>query len=188
MQAGVFGGTGFGIGSLRMFTTLSNIFIFLYFLVDFIYLLVKKTDKDIYPIVKFSAVVSITLTGLVALILLGGMMKGLGGTLKIAIILLHDVVPILAVLDYILFTKGFNSKYKMVPYALIFPLFYCILAMILGTYTAFFGAVGEYPYPFMDVNTLGIGMVLLTILIISVLLTLYSFLLLFLNNKLNKIE
>jgi hypothetical protein len=63
--------------------------------------------------------------------------------------LLHTVVPLLAVLDWLIFdTRGrFRVRYPL--YWLAYPLAYLAFALVRGAIEH------RYPYPFLDVNQLG---------------------------------
>ncbi|BFU42734.1 Pr6Pr family membrane protein [Krasilnikovia sp. MM14-A1004] len=65
--------------------------------------------------------------------------------------LLHTVVPLLAVLDWLLFDERGRYKWRYALYWLAFPLFYLGFALVRGL------IVHKYPYPFLDVNDLGYG-------------------------------
>ncbi|GAB1642737.1 Pr6Pr family membrane protein [Krasilnikovia sp. MM14-A1259] len=65
--------------------------------------------------------------------------------------LLHTVVPLLAVLDWLIFDDRGRFKWRYAAYWLAFPLFYLAFALVRGL------IVHKYPYPFLDVNDLGYG-------------------------------
>ncbi|MEX6632210.1 Pr6Pr family membrane protein [Hyphococcus lacteus] len=70
---------------------------------------------------------------------------------------LHTAVPILVLIWWL----GFADKTGLRPYSalmwLVWPLVYCAYALTRGTVSGF------YPYPFIDVATLGTGQVALNI-------------------------
>lgn len=63
--------------------------------------------------------------------------------------LLHTVVPLLAVLDWLLFDERGRFRWRYALYWLAFPLGYLAFALIRGL------IVHRYPYPFIDVRDLG---------------------------------
>ena len=65
--------------------------------------------------------------------------------------LLHTVVPLLAVLDWLLFDERGRFRWRYALYWLAFPLGYLAFALLRGL------VVDKYPYPFIDVNGLGYG-------------------------------
>lgn len=63
--------------------------------------------------------------------------------------LLHTVVPLLAVLDWLLFDERGRFRWRHALYWLAFPLGYLAFALVRGL------IVDKYPYPFINVNDLG---------------------------------
>lgn len=63
--------------------------------------------------------------------------------------LLHTVVPLLAVLDWLVFDERGRFRWRYALYWLAFPLGYLAFALIRGL------VVDKYPYPFIDVHELG---------------------------------
>ena len=63
--------------------------------------------------------------------------------------LLHTVVPLLAVLDWLVFDERGRFRWRHALYWLAFPLGYLAFALIRGL------VVDKYPYPFIDVSELG---------------------------------
>jgi hypothetical protein len=63
--------------------------------------------------------------------------------------LLHTVVPLLAVLDWLLFDQRGRFRWRFALYWLAFPLGYLAFALVRGL------VVDRYPYPFINVNELG---------------------------------
>jgi uncharacterized membrane protein len=70
--------------------------------------------------------------------------------------LLHTVVPLLAVLDWLIFDQRRRFRWRYAAYWLAFPLGYLGFALIRGLITH------TYPYPFIDVRELGYGGVALS--------------------------
>ncbi len=77
------------------------------------------------------------------------------GFQKIADIILHDVVPVLYVFYWILFVPKGGLRWKDSVSWSIYPLAYFAWVLIRGAVS------GRYPYPFIDVGTLGYTRVLL---------------------------
>lgn len=76
------------------------------------------------------------------------------GTVYVADVLLHYVVPTLYVIDWLISVPKGTLKFKQVPFWIIFPLIY-------GGYTLLHGwLTGFYPYPFTNAETLGYSRVL----------------------------
>ena len=70
--------------------------------------------------------------------------------------LLHTVVPLLAVLDWLLFDERGRFRWRHALYWLAFPLGYLAFALLRGL------VVDKYPYPFINVNELGYAGVSIT--------------------------
>lgn len=163
LQCGIFSGS-FSLTSFRMFTTLSNLAVALYFLWAISCLCRSKDTTCPGLHWKFLITMGICLTGLVAFFMLRGMFDMLPQAERLGITFLHDVVPPMTFLDYLLFDqKGWIRKW-MPPFAAIFPICYVILSMIAAP---FLSGSDRYPYPFLNVDTLGWPIVLLNILLLS---------------------
>ena len=65
--------------------------------------------------------------------------------------LLHTVVPVLYVIDWLVFATKRRMTYSAIPYWLIYPAAYGVWAVGTG-YIA-----GAYPYPFLDMSELGLS-------------------------------
>ncbi|UQU66098.1 Pr6Pr family membrane protein [Couchioplanes caeruleus] len=76
--------------------------------------------------------------------------------------LLHTVVPLLAVLDWLIFDERRRFRWRYAAYWLAFPLGYLGFALIRGLITH------TYPYPFIDVTGLGYAGVSLSALFFAV--------------------
>ena len=144
--------------------------------------IVKKEKGDevahINCSVQLALVFYITITFLVYAIMLSGTMFSMvnnpqmGIKLVVANILVHYIVPIMAIIDWIAFMPHKTVSYKKVWSFLLYPIFYLILitsrAGIQKTKIFVVGktAAGEvvrsrYPYPFMDFDVLGYWMILI---------------------------
>ena len=73
----------------------------------------------------------------------------------VADILLHYVMPVLFVIDWLFFVPKETLKLKDTPAWLAYPIVYLVWTFIHGAYSGF------YPYPFLNNNELGIARVLL---------------------------
>lgn len=71
------------------------------------------------------------------------------GLQKTADVLLHDVVPLLFVAGWLFTFSKARLPWKTVLPWLVYPLAYLCFALIRGALT------GRYPYPFVDVSTIG---------------------------------
>lgn len=67
----------------------------------------------------------------------------------------HIVVPVLVILDWVLFDMHGSLRWRYALIWLSYPLGYFIFVLIRGVF------VHAYPYPFIDVNILGYGKVMI---------------------------
>jgi hypothetical protein len=88
--------------------------------------------------------------------------QGLGLICDIA---LHYVTPIFYVLWWLIFMQHGRLQWTDIPTMLLPPTIYLIYAMLRGA------AVGEYPYPILEANRIGYGMVAINVVVVLVGLT-----------------
>lgn len=89
--------------------------------------------------------------------------------------LVHVVTPILVVFDWLLFTaKGRMRWFDPLLWALI-PLLYLVFAFIYSALGGEFAPGVRYPYPFMNVEVLGVGGVALWLVALTVALEIVGF-------------
>lgn len=91
--------------------------------------------------------------------------------------ILHDIIPLLYLLIWLLFTPKTNINWQQSLTWLLFPLAYLLVALIRGWMTNWFS------YYFLNFIELGWAKVLLNILLISAFFILVSLLLIFISNK-----
>lgn len=145
--------------SFTYFTTLSNIFvssILFIFLIKDIYFIVtnKKLEyKNHLYIIKFLATISITLTFFAYLVLLAPTIEG--GIINSYIsngagsLCVHFITPILAIIDFLLFDKGYKSNKYHSIYAIIPPLLYVLFVVIASSLGLKWGTMSA-PYNFLN--------------------------------------
>lgn len=90
----------------------------------------------------------ILLVGLVYHFLLRGLRELSGGS-AIADTLLHQITPVCVPLFWLLFLPRGRLRWSDPCKWAIYPLAYLVYALVRG------GAIGRYPYPFLDVGQLG---------------------------------
>ena len=159
LNFGVFS-SSLDLKGLITFSVLSNLLCIVYFTSDLLYLIKNIHDKNKTtwkPALKGIATISITL-------LLGWHLTGEKITLStafgVSMILVHDIVPIMTILDWLLFDKkGYVKKASPIVWPL-GPLSYFVVmvaAQMCGIHQ---------PYPFIDVELLGYGKVFLGVIVI----------------------
>jgi hypothetical protein len=162
------GTSNFSLYSFRMFTTLSNLAVAVFYLAYLIAELRKPASAEIsvkFGYCNFLITMSIMLTGLVAHFMLRGMFDDMGAIAKAGLTILHYVVPIGTFLDWLIFDVKGNTTWKMPLFAALFPIIYVAVSMIAAQ---FLTGDGKYPYPFLNVDTLGVGAVVLNIVLLAV--------------------
>lgn len=112
----------------------------------------KGSKKDLprwFYYLKFAATTAISLTFIVFWTLLAWVMKP-SYLYSVSNLTLHTIVPIVAVIDYILFTKDYKITKFGLASSLIFPLAYFVFAVILIAFEVSFGPDMQAPYFFID--------------------------------------
>jgi hypothetical protein len=79
----------------------------------------------------------------------------LQGWAKLADMIVHDVVPLFYFGYWLLFALKYGLRWKDAAIWLIYPLAYLVYTLVRGAF------YGWYPYPFIDVTTLGYKQVLI---------------------------
>ena len=137
------------ISYFSYFTILTNILVVLAFTAPLLSPTIKLHRFFTKPPVRAAIALYITFVAVVYHILLRNLWDP-QGLQFITDISLHTVLPILYLLDWILYAPKRTLRYAHIPYWLIYPTIY-------GVYTIIRGALsGIYPYPFLNVSELGL--------------------------------
>ncbi|MCR5283303.1 MAG: Pr6Pr family membrane protein [Lachnospiraceae bacterium] len=144
------GRDGFMGGSrvFMFFTTQSNIAIALICLAGCILTMRKKQIHDAFYVIKFVGTVSITLTGVVFVVLLAPTLGPRAWSIQN--ILTHVVVPVLSVVDFFVVSAGVGMKKRNVFFVIIPPILYAIYAGIGYVRGWEFAEGYNYPYFFLN--------------------------------------
>ena len=193
LQCGI-GTAEFSLSSFRMFTTLSNLAVAVFYVVYVAARGGQQRGMNSYSSVrspshpigweagrsvrgvsrgtarvlgyfKFMITLSIMLTGLVAHFMLRNLFVDMGSEAKAGLTLLHYVVPIMVVCDWIIFDEKGKTEWKMPPFAALFPIIYATVTLIAAQFST---AEDKYPYPFLNVDALGAGGVAVNIMLLAV--------------------
>ncbi|MGN0586025.1 MAG: Pr6Pr family membrane protein [Oscillospiraceae bacterium] len=107
------------------------------------------------PVLKFFGAVMITITFVVFNFLLA---KGrpIEKNLTVSSIMFHQVLPVMYIIDWVLFYEHKKVKWHTPLLSLVIPLIYAIFIFIRAEIMHREGEL-VYPYFFLDVNTLGWG-------------------------------
>jgi len=191
--AGILAGT-YHTGFPHMFTNVSNIFAWGYFLVAAIRLVASKDDeaKVFAPQAKYTAMISLLITALIAHFMLFDAMFQ-NGQLVFHLLVLHYIVPAMAILDWLLF----DEKGKMVawgPFAwLSLAAVYLVVVMVgagpLGLDLGGGTTAGQtrYPYTFLDPAISGVDGVALFIGVMVVAFVVIGYLIFGIDKALGRI-
>jgi len=152
-------GRGWTVGEviakyLSYFTLTTNILLALAFLAGSLAPRSRAGAFANRPATATALLVYIAIVGIVYVLVLAGLWKP-QGLQWWADILLHYATPILCALHWILFLPKVRIPWTAPVKWLCYPALYLIWAMIYGSHG------GHYPYPFIDLNRLGPGYVLL---------------------------
>lgn len=174
----------FRIGILY-FTNISNSLCFLYYLYIVIMTLKKKLKKNnFYYNTKGMMTIYMLMTMLIYNILLSstdGMTVFKDHQLET--LLVHLIVPLLTIFDYILFgTKG--KLKKNYPYLWSIPLIlYQVIITIYSILGGRFANNAKYPYFYMDTSKFGIKGVLINIFLILIIFIIFGNIIQIIDNK-----
>ncbi len=113
---------------------------------------------------RLAALVGITVTGVVFHLVLR-QLQDLQGSAAFTDLLLHTVSPVLCVVGWVCFGPRGAVDRRVVAGALVFPVAWLAFTLVRGA------VVGFWPYPFLDVDDLGIGPVLVNCMIVAGLFT-----------------
>ena len=155
--------------SIVYFTYISNIACFIYFLILVIRILTKKHKEDkYYYIIKGMITMAIGLTMVVYnSILSEGNLTYINHELECHLV--HLIIPLLVILDYIIFDKKGNLKKK---YPLIWAIPLLVYQGIITVYSLLGGKFidgADFPYVYMDTAKFGeLGVLVNYILIFSI--------------------
>lgn len=142
-----------GVTTMLYFTIQSNIWIAAVCLVcAVIYIIELITSKTIFPqwlyIVKQVFTVSITLTGVVFCAMIAPFFGE--GAWEATNVLTHLVVPVLAVVDFLVFDYKGNYTYKKMLFCTLPPIYYLFFSLIGYFQHWDFGMGNNYPYAFLN--------------------------------------
>jgi hypothetical protein len=150
-----------GLNVLAFFTIQSNLLVAVSALLT---ALDPERDTLLRRVLRLTALVAITVTGVVYHSVLAGLVE-LTGWALVTDVLLHTVVPLLAVLGWVLFGPRGRTTWRVVALSAVFPVLWLTVTLVRGPLVG-----GFWPYPFVDVDELGWAQVLLNCGAVAVLL------------------
>jgi hypothetical protein len=96
--------------------------------------------------------------------------------------LLHSVVPVLTIAYWFRLERRYAVAWTQLPVWLIYPVLYLVFLLLRGRNSQF------YPYPFVNVSTLGIRLVLANVLMLLFLFSFLSAVFLWAGRVLHKVQ
>lgn len=126
------------------------------------YILAKDPLREtkIFLVIKTSALIAITVTGVVYHLLLAADSNNTGLNV-LTDFFLHTLIPLAYVLGWLFFNVRKKLTWSIAWLSLVFPILWTIAVMIRGP------IVDYYPYPFMDVRDLGYAKALTTMAFVT---------------------
>ena len=135
------------VNYLSYFTNLSNIFAAIVLIISACYLASKRKASQAEDAIRGAAVLYMAVTGVVYSTLLRGVELGL---LMVWVnVLLHYVMPLVVVADWLYQPPRTKLSVKHIFIWLIFPAAYLAYTLVRGA------SVGWYPYPFLNPAEVG---------------------------------
>lgn len=139
-----------GLGIVNFFsyfTNLGNLIAVVVFVVGAVRLARGLPETRAWAVVRYCSVVNMVFVGLVFNVLLAGL--DLGPLYPWVNVVLHMVMPVAVLVDWIVLPPRGRQPWRDVPIALVFPVAYSVYSLVRGPITGF------YPYPFYDVDAVG---------------------------------
>jgi hypothetical protein len=121
-----------------------------------------ERESTAFAAVRLAALVGITVTFLVFHTVLSGLQE-LSGAAAFTDFVFHTLVPLLALGGWFAFGPRGLVSWRVAAYALLFPLLWGLFTLVRGPIVDF------YPYPFIDVRSLGYPRVLVNVALVGVL-------------------
>ena len=156
--AATFSQTGSLVGTLwillRFFTVITNLLVA-------VTMTRVATGRRISPSLLAGLTLAIIFVGIIYATLLRGLVA-LSGLALVADVLLHYVVPIAMAVYWLAFAPKIGLAWRDAALWCVYPLAYLFYVVLRGSVD------GRYPYPFIDVTTLGYGRIVLNSLMLLV--------------------
>ncbi len=153
-----------GIGLIRYFTIQSNLILFGYLLLG---QFERIRNQELFQRFLPGIVIYITITFVVFATMLQGTFE-ITGIRILGNYLVHYIVPILSIV-YLFMYGGNWYKLQDILLWIIYPVLYLVFMLIYGTITS------DYLYPFFDLNTISVAVLVITICILVVFFVILSF-------------
>ena len=120
-----------------------------------------RRTATVFAVFRLAGLVDIAITGIVYHIALADL-RELAGSALVADQLLHSVVPLLAVIGWVMFGPRGMVSWRVIGLAALIPVVWIVFTLIRGPIVDF------YPYPFIDVAQHGYGVVFRNLALVGV--------------------
>ena len=137
------------LNSFKYYTIQTNIMVSVWLILAIVWYNKPESLKKITGPLKGAFTLYITTTFIFFAILLQIFYRPTGFA-AFSNIILHYVTPIAFIVDWVLTETKLKYKWNYLPYWTIYPLCYLLFSFIHGSLT------GDYIYPFLNINQLGI--------------------------------
>ena len=144
------------------FTIQSNILAMLVLFIVGLGTLANQKAYRQFAFIRGAATLYMVITGIVFALLLSGLEQRLQLTIPWVNMVFHELMPIVMLLDWILFPPKFRFTFRQTITWLAFPLLYVVYTLIRGP------LVNWYPYPFLDPPQVGWPSVIITSIFIGI--------------------
>jgi len=164
------------VNFFSFFTNLSNLFAATVLLIGCRAVLLKRKSTKTEDIIRGTSVVCMVIVGIVFSLLLRDV--DLGHLQPWVNTVLHYIMPVAVVLDWLLWPPKSKLRFAQVGYWLLFPFIYLVYTLIRGA------IVGFYPCPFLTPSKVGgyAGVAVYSVAILGVFLA-CSWLLMVVSNR-----
>lgn len=169
----------FDLDLFSAYTVQSNVVVLSWLSIALIFQERNKGHWFFSGVIRGAITLYITVTFLIFAILLAPLYHptGIEGFSNL---MAHYLVPIAFIVDWILTEMHHEYPWKYIIFWLAYPIFYLIFTLIRAALT------GNYIYPFLDLNLMGIGIFVLSVFMLAAVFLLLGALLVFINKKIGK--
>lgn len=115
-----------------------------------------------FAFLRGAATLYMVITGIVFALLLAGLEQRLQITIPWVNTVLHYIMPVVMLVDWLLFPPKFKFTFRQTLWWLAFPLAYLVYTLLRGL------LVDWYPYPFLDASQVGWAQVIVTSIVIAI--------------------
>ncbi len=150
----------------RHFTMQTNLLVVIWLIFAIIWSSDVKKMEKLMGKLKGAITLYITVTFLVFAVVLSPLYhpSGVEGVLNL---MLHYIIPVGFIIDWFI-TEGNNYHLSFIPYWFCYPIGYLVFALIHG------GTTGDYLYPFLNLEVLGLDGLIFRVIILITLFTALS--------------